>query len=141
MTIYSSMAKKNYTRFDNNVLRIHRNILKDGAKVLYVFIGGMPTGKTISYGYISKSLGYAEATIIKYINQLKELDLLYMDRRGIRDYHCFIGSTHLAASNVKEYWKELSEADALEPLTLEDLKDIRGEYIDKAENSWLSRKK
>ncbi len=125
MTVYSSMAKKNYTRFDNDVLRIHRKDLKDGAKVLYVFIGSMPNGKTISYGYIAKSLGYARETIKSYIRQLKELDLLCMERTGAKDYNCFIGSTYLGASSVKEYWRELTEADALEPLTLDDLEQIR----------------
>ena len=129
MTIYSAMAKKNYTRFDNEVLRLHRDYLTDGAKVLYVFIGSMPNGKTISYGYIAKSLGYAKNTISKYIKQLKELDLLYMERKGAKDYNCFIGSTYLGASSVKEYWRELGEADAKSPLTLDDLEQMRDKNI------------
>lgn len=140
MTIYTAMAKRNYTRFDNDVLRIHRDILKDGAKVLYVFIGSMPNGKTISYGYIAKSLGYARETIKSYIRQLKELDLLYMDRKGAKDYDCFIGSTQLGASSVKEYWKELNESDAKLPLTLSDLELIREEYDDRGKGTWMDRK-
>ena len=137
MTIYTAMARKNYTRFDNDVLRMDRDILKDGAKVLYAFIGSMPNGKNISYGYVSKSLGYAPNTIKMYIRQLKELDLLYMDRVGAKHYNCFIGSTQLGASTVKEYWKELTEADATKPLTLSDLRKIREEFIDKSKGTWM----
>ncbi len=125
MTIYKYLPNKNFTKFDNNVLRMDRALLNDGAKVLYVFLASMRNGKTISYGYLIKSLGYAEATIMKYIRQLKELDLISAQRRGSKNYIFYIGSTQLGASTVKEYWKELDESDATLPLTLDDLRNIR----------------
>ena len=109
----------NYTAFDNGVLRMTKDMLKDGAKVMYMFIASFQNGKQLTHGYIAKSLGYSENTIQSYFRDLKALDLVVIDRVGAKNYDCYIGSTQRRASDVRTNWKILTESDA-DP--------IRGEY-------------
>ena len=127
MRVYKYMKKnREFTSFDNRIMTISREELADGAKILYVFLGGYKTnGKSMTRNYIMKCLSIAESTYKKYMRQLKRLDLVIVARVGAKDYECYVGTTSITASKVKEFWKVLDSHDAPTPLTLEDLENIR----------------
>ena len=129
MTIYKYLPKENYTKFDNRVLVINRNILADGAKILYVYLASHMVGKRITYEYIKKSMGFSQSSLEKYVRQLKALDLMLMHRVKPKQYDCYIGSTEVPASVVKIIWKELSEEDADNPYTHSDIMRMQAKYI------------
>ena len=125
MTIYRFMPKEKYTKFDNGVMTIATAALADGAKVMYAYLASHMNGKRITHNYIKKALGISQGSIDKYVRQLKELDLILMIRTGVKQYECYIGSTQVPASYVKEMWKELGEEDAENPYTAEDIKRMQ----------------
>ena len=130
MTIYKYLPKSNYTKFDNKVLTISSKRLTHGAKVVYIFMAHLSTGKKISYGYIIKSLDISESALKKYIAELKGFNLLEMVRVGAKQYDCYIGSTECPAYRVKQNWKMLGAEDAKNPYTLEDIVGMqKGEVL------------
>ena len=130
MTIYKYLPKSNYTKFDNKVITISRDKLADGAKILYIFLAHLPTGKRISHPYIRKSLGIGQSTVEKYVRQLKAYNLIDMVRVGPKQYDCYIGSTECPAYRVRLHWKDLEAEDAKNPYTLEDIVGMqKGEIL------------
>ncbi len=125
MTIYRFMPKEKYTKFDNAVMTVSRDALADGAKVMYAYLASHMNGKRITHNYLKKSLGISQGSIDKYVRQLKDLDLIVMDRIGVKQYDCYVGSTQVPASHVKHLWRELNEEDAVNPYTAADVKTMQ----------------
>ncbi len=125
MTIYKYLPKKNFTKFDNKVLCVSSKELTHGSKVLYMFLAHFSNGKRITHAYITKSLDISESALKKYVSELKKMDLILMVRFGAKSYDCFIGSTEIGASKVKEFWRVLDGEDASNPYTSEDIENIQ----------------
>ena len=131
MKVYSYLPHGNFVKFDKDIFRIDRKEMKDGAKILYLFLASFKPGKGISQNYILKSLGIARTTLQEYIRQLKEFNLIYMQRTGPRTYDLFVGSTGLGADVVAYKWQELTEKNVPKALTKEEISRIQ--YQAKAE--------
>jgi len=125
-TRYIHMNKDTYY----DIVLIDSDKLHAGAKVLYIFIT-QNISKTndvtinMTATYLMDKLGISDRTYKKYIKQLKEVDLLYTERVGPTAYDCYVGTTVVPASVVREYWKELTENDTNGPLTKEDIEELR----------------
>lgn len=128
MTIYKYLPKGDYTKFDNKVITISSKELTHGAKVVYIFMAHLSTGKRISYGYILKSLSISESALKKYIAELKKLNLIEMVRVGAKQYDCYIGSTQIPAYNVKKMWNVLESEDADKPYTTKDILAMQNKW-------------
>lgn len=122
--IFKYLPHDNYTKMDNNVARIEKNRLCDGAKVLYMFLAGFRNGKMIQDSYILQSLEISRNSLDKYKRQLKKLDLIYIERISSRSYNLYLGYTDFPASKVYEYWYEIDHEKG-KPLTLEEIIKIR----------------
>jgi predicted AAA+ superfamily ATPase len=88
-------------KYDNLVLRIEKKALCNGAKVLYSLLAGA-NGQDMTVAYLCKVLQISENTYRKYINQLKKLNLIIIEKVGVNKYDCYIGTTSLSASYVKK---------------------------------------
>lgn len=103
--VYKYLPKQGYTKLDNKIFTIDRRKLSDGAKVLYGFLAGLRTGSDITDNYIIKSLDISDRTLNRHKKELKELDLLLVERVGLNQYKMYIGYTYVGASVVKQFWK------------------------------------
>ena len=122
------LPNKDYSKIDNKVATIDRGSVCDGAKVLYLYLAGFKNARRITDNYVLSVLNISENTLVKYKKQLKDADLILIDHIAGREYDMYIGSTQFPASKVKEYWDTLESEEAKQkPLTLEDLKRLRGE--------------
>lgn len=109
MRVFNGMRpEKNYTVVDNYVIR--SKSLSVGAKILYVTIASIRTGKVISQEYLAKTLEVSKRTISRQISELKKEGLLLIKKTGLKNYECYLGTYAIKADDVfKWYNKELED--------------------------------
>lgn len=91
-----------YTKVDKYVFTYPG--ITDGAKVLYGYLSGLPTGRNFSDKYILTSLGISPRTLANRKKELKDAGLILIDQISPRNYMLFVGTTKKTATEVKEDW-------------------------------------
>ena len=83
--------------------------LSDGAKVLYGYFSGLPTGRNYSDTYLLKALGISMRSLARRKAELVATDLIMVDQISPRVYMLFIGRLDHPASEVKKHWAEQND--------------------------------
>ena len=104
-----SNTEAHYTKYDRHVFTDQR--LTDGAKVLYGYLAGLQNGARKNDKYIMIAMGISQAVLTKRKKELKETDLILVDRIAPREYVLYIGTTDVPASAMKKYWEEEEDTE------------------------------
>lgn len=80
--------------------------LTDGAKVLYGYLSGLPTGRNYSDNYLVKALEVSAKTLARRKRELKDKDLICIDQISPRVYMLFVGRLDHPASEVRNNWRK-----------------------------------
>ena len=83
MIIRHNLPSKAFTKLDRFVFTDNR--LSDGSKVLYGYLCGLRNGQDFSDKYILKVLQITQATLTRRKKELKDADLFFIDRIGLKD--------------------------------------------------------
>lgn len=93
-----------FTKVDKYVFT--RRNLSDGAKVLYGYLSGLPTGRNFSDKYLIEALDISARTLANRKKELAHLDLILVSQISPRVYMLFIGRLDHPASQVKFLWDQ-----------------------------------
>lgn len=96
-----------YTKFDRKVFT--KRGLSDGAKVLYGYLAGMRSGANYTDKYVLTALSISQAVLTRRKKELKDANLILMDRLDLRTYALYVGRSGMPAAKVKDEW--LAEED------------------------------
>jgi biotin operon repressor len=107
MIVIRDSINYRYTKVDKNVFVIKG--MTDGAKVLYGYLAGLPTGRNFSDKYILKALGISRRTLANRKRELKNMGLILIDQISPRSYVLFVGNTLKRAHEVREEWKNSND--------------------------------
>ena len=80
--------------------------LTDGAKVLYGYLSGLPTGRNYSDNYLVVALKISARTLANRKKELADLDLILVSQISPRVYMLFVGRLDHPASVVKSKWEQ-----------------------------------
>ena len=106
MIIIRDPISKCFTKVDKYVFTVPSNRLTDGAKVLYGYFSGLPTGRAYSDKYLMKALGISQGTLTRRKKELKDMDLILTIQLGPKVYMMFVGRLDHPASLVKMHWEK-----------------------------------
>jgi len=120
------LPKDKYSKMDNQVAFISKKELSDGAYRLYGALISFRTGRTINDAYILKAFDISSASLKKYKKQLKDLDLIFIDRINAKEYFLYVGSTFIGAKQVRDNWEEYEKQ--IKPITKRELYELREKY-------------
>ena len=98
------LASKDYSKMDNQVAR--NNKISDYSYRLYGFIAGFKNGFQLSDEYIAKSLGWTRSKVQRAKRDLKDADLIEIEKIDKRTYFMYIGNSFIGASEVMKNWKD-----------------------------------
>jgi hypothetical protein len=105
-----------FTKIDKQVWELPKEVLSDGAKVLYVHLLGLQSNRQFTDKYISKRYGISLRSLAKKKKELKDLNLILIKQTSPRFYVCFVGYLNHPASKVKEIWESGNKAKSIEEL-------------------------
>jgi hypothetical protein len=103
MIIIRDPLSSNFTKVDRRVFT--KRGISDGAKVLYGYLSGLPTGQKYTDSYLVKALDVSMRTIANRKKELTNADLILVSQISARNYMLFIGRTDHPASLVKMHWE------------------------------------
>ena len=134
--------KNNFTKIPNEIITINKNVLNDFAKLVYFYLLSLDAKNTyLTYGLLEKALGRSSDRVRIAISDLKENNLLKIEKVGINKYkYELINFREKEADKEEDKPKEADktknnvifkglidtrELDNLEDKTEEDKKIIR----------------
>lgn len=104
MIIRSSLPQAGYVKMDNAVF-LNKQIT-DGAIRLYGYLASLRNGQNYEDGFLVHALGISQTVLTRRKKELKDADLLLINRIGRGLYVAYIGHTKMPASRVKRLWEE-----------------------------------
>ena len=107
MIVIRDSINHRYTKVDKNVFILRG--LTDGAKVLYGYLAGLPTGRNFSDSYILKALGISRRTLANRKRELKDMGLILIEQVSPRNYMLFVGTTEKRANQVRDEWVDAND--------------------------------
>ena len=93
--LYKKYVNSNFTKVANELIRDDN--LSSDAKVIYIFLMGLPRNTSITDRYICKSTGLKIKNVTNKKRELKEAGLLFVDRVGTKAYNTYLGSYSMCA--------------------------------------------
>lgn len=91
-----------YTKTDKHVFTLPN--LSNGAKVLYGYLAGLQSGNNYTDKYLIKALGVSQTVLTTRKKELKDANLILIEKIDMKTYAIYIGWTTMPASKVKEEW-------------------------------------
>lgn len=104
MIVIKAPLNRSFNKVDKHVFT--KRGLTDGAKVLYGYLSGLPTGQNFKDSYLVKALDIGQRTLNNRKKELSDLDLILVKQISPRVYMLFIGTLVYPASLVKEEWEK-----------------------------------
>ncbi len=102
MLVKKGLPFTNFTKIDNNIIEMLE--VSDGAFRLYSWLAAQPDGATIDDIVLQKRLKLSRAVITRRKKELKDVNLILLDRVGPNLYNMYVGCSDKFAHRVKEEW-------------------------------------
>lgn len=74
-----SLLKKNYFKVPNKLYEVNLSAM---AILVYTYLAKVPENFNPSVGTIAKSLGLSKTTVVKYLSELKDRNIIRMIKQG-----------------------------------------------------------
>lgn len=104
MIIRHNLPMRGFTKIDRRVFS--NPMLSDGAVRLYGYLCGLRNGANFNDSYLIHALKISKRALTYRKKELKEANLLLIDRLGPNTYIGYIGYTGFTALEVKSKWEE-----------------------------------
>ena len=102
MLIKKGLPQESYTKIANEVIK--DQTLGPTAFRLYALIASMPNGRNITDAYLEKCMGVSNSSLKRLKRELRDKDLILIDRLAPKVYVLYVGHYKNPASSVKGWW-------------------------------------
>jgi hypothetical protein len=104
--IRKKLGNSHFTMIDNMVAK-NKN-LSDMAVRLYLFLAGFNNSFQMNDAYIEKSLSWSHSKVTRVKRELKNADLILVEKVDRSLYFMYIGTSQSGATIVRNNWNKVN---------------------------------